>query len=132
MFAVSVTVDGVGNLGLFDKCTGGDVDSDEQKYAPGGMAPPLSLGGLVTMNNVVLERLYVLERDSPIIHKLLAAVGIAGITATKQPLDTNRVPYGRPIVYNGKVKMVTPPDHDSTSSNPAVLHIEFVPTGTVG
>jgi hypothetical protein len=131
-YNVTVTVDGLGNLGTFDKMTGGECDSDEQKYSPGGMAPPVSLGGAVTMGNVVLERLYVLERDSPIIHQLLAAAGIAGITAVKQSLDVNKVPYGRPLVYNGKLKQVAPPDHDSTSSDPAILHLEFVPSGTIG
>jgi hypothetical protein len=35
-------------------------------------------------------------------------------------------------VYTGKIKTVTPPEHDSTSSDPALIQIEFVPTGTVG
>ena len=132
MFAVHVSVDGVGNLGVFDKFTGGEVDSDEQQYSPGAMAPPVSLGGAVSIGNVVLERNFVLERDQPIVHKLLAVAGRAKITASKQPLDLNKVPYGRPMVYTGKLKQVAPPDHDSTSSNPAILHLEFVPTGTVG
>jgi hypothetical protein len=131
-YDVTVSVDGVGNLGTFDKMTGGEVDSDEQKYRPGGMAPPVSLGGAVTMGNVVLERNYVLERDSPIIHKLLSIVGTATITASKQSLDLNKIPYGRPLVYTGKVKRVAPPDHDSTSSNPGMMAIEFVPTGVIG
>ena len=121
MFICTVSVDGVGDLGVFDKFTGGEVESAEQKYSPGAMAPPVSLGGAVTMGNVVLERLYVLERDHDIIHKLMAAGGIAGITASKQPLDTNRVPYGRPLTYTGVLKQVAPPDHDSTSSNPATV-----------
>ena len=131
-YNVTVSVGGIGNLGTFDKMTGGEADSDEQKYSPGGMAPPVSLGGAVDMGTVVLERLYVLERDSPIIHQLIAAAGVASITASKQSLDTNRVPYGRPLVYTGTLKQVAPPDHDSTSSDPAILHLEFTPTGTVG
>lgn len=132
MFLVTVQVDGVGDLGVFDTMTGGEVDSDEQKYRPGGMAPPVSLGGAVTMGNVVLERNFDLERDGPIMHALMAAAGVAGITASKQPLDLNKVPYGRPLVYTGKLKQAAPPDHDSTSSDPALLHLEFVPSGTVG
>ena len=131
-FNVTVSIDGLGNLGTFDKFTGGSIDSDEQKYSPGGMAPPVSLGGAVTMSNVVVSRLVDLVRDWDLMHKLLAAVGIATITAAKQPLDVNKVPYGRPLVYQGTIKQVTMPDHDSTSSNPAVMDIEFVPTGTVG
>jgi hypothetical protein len=132
MFAVTVAVEGIGDLGVFDKMTGGEVDSDEQKYRPGAMADPISLGGALTIGNVVLERAYLLERDHPIWHQLAALAGRATITATKQPLDINKVPYGRPFVYTGKMKQVAPPPHDSTSSNPAMLHIEFVPTGTVG
>jgi len=131
-YNVTVQIDGLGDLGTFDKFTGGEVDSDEQKYRPGGMANPISLGGAVTMGNVTVSRLYVLERDHAIMHQLLSLVGVAAITASKQPLDTNKVPYGRPLVYRGKIKQVTPPDHDSTSSDPGVYDIEFVPSGTVG
>ena len=131
-YDVTVTIDGLGALGTFDTFKGGEVDSDEQKYRPGGMADPVSLGGAVTMGNVTISRNYVLERDHPIIHTLLSLTGKAGITVSKQPLDVNRVPYGRPLVYKGKVKTVTPPEHDSTSSDPGMLEIEFVPTGTVG
>ena len=130
-YNVTVAIDGLGNLGTFHKMTGGENDSDEQKYSPGGMAPAVSLGGATTMGNVVLERLYVQGRDTEIIHQLMALAGVANITATKQSLDTNKVPYGRPLVYTGKLKQVAPPDHDSTSSDPAILHLEFVPTGTV-
>lgn len=132
MFAVTVSVDGIGDLGVWDKMTGGEIDSEEQKYAPGAMGPPISLGGRVTMGNVTLERLYVLERDNPIEHALAAAVGTATVTVSKQPLDTNKVPFGRPLVYSGILKKCEPPDHDSDKSDPAILHLEFVPTGTIG
>jgi hypothetical protein len=131
-YSVTVSVDSLGNLGVFDKFAGGEADSDEQKFRPGAMAMPLSLGGAVTMGNVTVSRLYVLERDHPIIHRLLSLVGLATIVATKQPLDVNKIPYGRPLVYSGKIKMVKPPEHDSTSSDPGFLEIEFVPSGTIG
>ena len=131
-YLVTAEWEGLGPLGVFDKFTGGEVDSDEQKYRPGGMQNPVSLGGAVTMGNVTIERLYVLERDHVIAHQMLAGVGVNGIVVTKQPLDLNKVPYGRPLVYSGKVKQCKPPEHDSTSSDPAMLSIEFVPSGTVG
>jgi hypothetical protein len=131
-YDVTATVEGMGALGTFDKFTGGEVDSDEQKYRPGGMADPVSLGGAKTMANVVISRNYVLERDHGNIHKLLSIVGMAWIWVVKQPLDIHKVPYGRPLIYQGKIKMVKPPEHDSTASDPAMLEIEFVPTGTVG
>lgn len=131
-YSVTVSVEGLGNLGVFDKFTGGAVDSDEQKYRPGGMAPPVSLGGAVTMDNVVVSRMLDLQRDWALLRKLLNVAGLANITATKQPLDVNKVPFGRPLVYSGKIKTVTPPEHDSTSSDPGIFDIEFVPTGTIG
>lgn len=131
MWAVSASVDGLGDLGVFDTFSGGDVDSDEQKYRPGAMAAPVSLGGAVEMANVTISRDYVLERDHPVVHSLLALVGVATIRVTKQPLDYHKVPYGRPLVYTGKIKRCLPPEHDSTSSDPAMIEIEFVPTGTV-
>lgn len=130
-YNVTVSIDGMGNLGTFDTFKGGEVDSDEQKYRPGAMQPPVSLGGAVTMGNVTVSRLYVLERDHPVVHQLLSKVGVASISVSKQPLDLNKVPFGRPLVYTGKIKTVSPPEHDSTSSDPAMLEIEFVPTGTV-
>lgn len=131
-YNVTVSIDGLGNLGTFDKFAGGEIDSDEQTYNPGAMAPPVSLGGSITMGDVTVSRLYVLERDHVIMHKLLSLVGVANITAAKQPLDINKVPFGRPLVYTGVVKTVTPPDHDSTSSDPALFDIVFTPSGTVG
>jgi hypothetical protein len=131
-YDVTVTIEGLGALGTFDKFTGGEVDSDEQKYRPGGMADPVSLGGAVTMGNVVVSRNWVLGRDQGYSHKLLSLVGRAWIWAVKQPLDIHKVPYGRPFIYQGKIKSVKLPEHDSTASDPAMIDIEFVPTGTVG
>lgn len=131
MFAVTAWIEGIGDTGVWDKKTGGEVDSAEQKYSPGAMGPPVSLGGAITMGNIVLERLYVLERDHPIIHSLAALTGRAQIVMSQQPLDENKIPFGRPITQSGKIKKVSPPDHDSTSSNPAIVGLEFVPSGTI-
>jgi hypothetical protein len=43
-YNVTVSLDGT-PLGTFDKMTGGEIDSEETKYKPGGMAPQVSLGG---------------------------------------------------------------------------------------
>jgi hypothetical protein len=131
-YNVTVTVEGLGALGTFDTFKGGEVDSDEQKYRPGGMADPVSLGGAVTMGNVVVSRNYKLDRDHAFIHTLMSLAGRANINVCKQPLDLNKVPYGRPLLYSGKIKTVKPPDHDSSASDPSMLEIEFVPVGTVG
>ena len=127
-YSTTVRVDGLGNLGVFDKLVGGEVDSTETKYNPGGMAKPVSLGGAQIFGNVTVSRLYRLDRDHPIIHTLYNLAGKGGITITKQPLDVDGNAYGRPITINGTIKLVKAPEHDSTSSNPGILDIEVVPT----
>ena len=118
-YNVTVSVEGLGNLGTFDKFTGGEVDSDEQKYRPGGMAPPVSLGGAVTMGNVVVSRTA----------RPTARLGPIAVAAERRrrrrtsPRQSSRSTSTKfrlaaRSVYSGKIKTVTPPDHDSTSSDP--------------
>jgi len=115
-YSVTVAVNGE-DFGVWDKFSGGEVDSDELKYKPGGMAPHVSLGGSQTVNNLTVSRLYDLSRDHQQVHKLLGLAGKATVVVTKQPLDVDGNAFGRPIVYSGKLKQVTPPDHDSESND---------------
>src|SRR5215831_14962811 len=99
-YDVRVKVDGV-PLGTWDVLTGGETDSDELTYKPGGMAPAVSLGGTVTVGQVIVSRLYKLARDHVRVHWLLARVGTAQVVITKQPLDQNKDAFGKPITYKG-------------------------------
>ena len=130
-YAVSVTIDGV-NTGIWDKLTGGEVDSEETKYKPGAMAKEVSLGGSVNTGNVTVSRLYVLPRDHTSIKGWLNRVGKAPVTVSKQSLDTDGNVFGDPLVYSGILKMVTPPEVDSESSDAALVEIEVSTSGTVG
>lgn len=125
-----VTVDGR-HLGTFDVLTGGETDTDELKYKPGGMAAAVSLGGIVTVGQVVVNRLYRLERDHATIHWLLARVGKANVVVTKQPLDPAGDAFGKPLVYRGTLKRVLPPEVDSNSTDAALIEIEVSPQGAV-
>jgi len=117
------------NLGVFDKLTGGGLDSEEYKFRPGGMGPVASLGGSKTTDNLVISRLYRLGRDHDSLQMLLDGVGKAKVIVTKQPLDTDANVYGKPIVYNGTLKRVTPPEHDSESSTAGLIELEVTPEG---
>lgn len=117
------------NLGVFDKLTGGALDSEEYKYKPGGMGPTASLGGSKTTDNVVVSRLYRLGRDHDYVQTLFDGVGKAKVIVTKQPLDTDANVYGKPIVYNGVLKRVTTPEHDSESSSAGLIELEVSPEG---
>ncbi len=125
-----VSIDGT-NLGTFDTLTGGEVDSDDLKYKPGGMAPEISLGGVATVGQVVIGRLYDLTRDHGIIHWLLSRVGKGSVVVNKQPLDVDGNAFGRPLVYTGVLKRVTPPEVDSTAVDAATIEIEVTPAGAV-
>lgn len=117
------------NYGVFDKWSGGEVDSEETKYYPGGMVPPVSLGGRRTAGNVTISRLYRLERDHDKIQQLYDSAGRSRAVISRQPLDIDGNIYGRPIVYNATLKKVQAPDLDSEQSGAALLELEFTIDG---
>lgn len=130
-YNVTVSIDGI-NLGTFAKMTGGDFDSEETKYPPGAMAPVLSLGGRQTISNVICTRLYELERDHVIMQWLQSRTGRGECVVTKQPLDINEHPFGSPLVYQGKLKKVTPPPADSAATTtPAEWSLEVSTSGVL-
>lgn len=130
-YSVHVTVNGQ-DFGIWDKMSGGEVDSEETKYKPGGMEPELSLGGSKSVGNITISRIYDLDRDHSQVKFLMNRAGTADVTVTKQPLDVNAVPFGAPLVYSGKLKQVTAPEVDSTSSDPGMIELEISSAGIVG
>lgn len=127
-YRVTVSIAGI-QFGVFDQLEGGDVDSEENKYYPGGMEDPVSLGGRRTVENVTFRRLYRLGRDHIESQRLIDWVGTADVVITKQPLDKNKVRFGKPLVYRGTLKRVSFPDHDSQSNDPGMLELECTPEG---
>jgi hypothetical protein len=125
---VRVSLDGQ-KLGVWDKKSGGEVDSDEYKYKPGGMEPHVSLGGSRTTGNVILARLYRLGRDHLIAQRLINRVGRGRVVVNQQPLDVEGNVFGNPVVYQGILKRVTVPEVDSESTDPAMIEIEVTPDG---
>lgn len=117
------------NHGVFDKKSGGDLDSDDTKYYPGGMVDPVSLGGRRTVSNLTVSRLYRLERDHASLQKMYDSVGRSDAVVSVQPLDIQGVVFGKPIVYNCKLKTVTTPEPDSEQSGAGMLQLEFTVTG---
>src|SRR4051812_42665853 len=93
-YDISVTVDNWVIPDSFDKLTGGAVDSEETKYKPGGMQPQISLGGSVTTDNVVVSRLFRLDRDIDVVNTLKGRVGKGDVTVKKRQLDVDGNPAG--------------------------------------
>jgi hypothetical protein len=121
---VSVTV-GTTALGTFDQFSGGEVDSEEALYSPGGMAAQISLGGRRTIGNVTVSRYCDRALDWPIIKWLTAQVGVARCTIGYTPLDPSGAVGGAPLTYGGTLKTVKPPESDSTGNDAAQLELEF-------
>jgi hypothetical protein len=111
-------------LGIWDKKTGGALDSDDIKYYPGGMVPPVSLGGKKTTDNVTLQRLYDRHDDHDKINNLLNAVGKGQVKIAQRPMDPDGHPYGKSIQYLGTLKRVLVPEVDSESTSAALIEIE--------
>lgn len=120
------------DLKVWDKMSGGVADSEESKYRPGGMAEQISLGGYRTIENVTVEKLFAYATDNSNMRWLMNGVGSAYVEVTKVFLDVNKNPMGDPLVYKGILKSVTPPEHDSESTDAATWSIEVTTEGTIG
>lgn len=128
-FLVRVHINGE-PFGVWDKKTGGALDSDDVKYYPGGMVPPITLGGKKTTDNVTLQRNYDRHDDHDQINKLFAAVGRGKITINQTPMDQDQHPYGKSITYSGILKRVMVPDVDSESTTASLIEIEAAIDGS--
>lgn len=116
--------------GIWDKKSGGQVDSEETVYHPGALADPVSLGGRRNVENLTLSRLCRIGRDWAVIPRLMAVAGKADVVVSDQPLDFDGNATGvKSLTYRGTLKRVTPPDADSESSGPAMIEIEVTVEG---
>jgi hypothetical protein len=117
--------------GVWDKMSGGQVDSEETKYYPGGMVDPISIGGRRTAENVTVSRLYRIGRDHKDLQALINVVGRAPMTVSRQPLNTSgsKSDGADPIVWTGTLKRVTPPDVDSEGNAAGMIELEMTVDG---
>lgn len=116
------------DLGVWDKRGGGQGDSEETLYPPGGMQEKVSLGGQQTVENVTVSRLYRLVRDHQNLgSRLMAGRGKARMVVKAQPLDIDGNAHAafRPIVWRGTLKRVTLPEADSESNDAALIELEM-------
>jgi len=128
-YLITASVAGV-PLGIYDKHKGGDTDSPEKKYRGGGMGPQVSLGGQPEVSNVTITRLYDRDRDVDLVRWLRTQIG-QPMSVSRQPLDANKNPKGRPDVFTGKLKKVSPTDVDSEGNAPDTYDLELSTEGTI-
>lgn len=128
-FRVNLTVDGR-DTGIWDTKEGGETDSEDSSYKPGG-GPRVSLGGSPTTGAVTISRLFMRGRDDDLIPYLRSKAGNGVVIAKIVATDKDGNPYKVLETYRGIFKRVTPPNIDSNSSDPAMLEVEFTPNEDV-
>ena len=110
--------------GIWDTKTGGDLDSEERLYYPGGMMPAYSLGGRILPQQITLTRNYRIHRDHFRAQSLLDCVGKSSIQISMFPMDKYGNEHTPAIVWRGTLKTVVLPEHNSeSSSDPAMISI---------
>ena len=116
------------SLGIWDKRGGGALDSEELKYRPGSMGDEVSLGGRDVNENVTVSRLYRIDRDHVDLRpKLIAGRGKARMEVHQIPLDVYGIadPSMKAAVWKGTLKRISVPEHDSESSDAALVELEM-------
>lgn len=130
-WAVTVTIDGRNMVGFWDVLTGGETSTEELTYRPGGMGATLSLGGLTTVGQIVISRIYLLTRDHQTIKWLVSRVGKGRAVVTRQPLDVDGNAWGTRLTQSGVLMRVSLPEIDSNSTDAATVELEITPEGTM-
>lgn len=115
-FLTTVHVDNVGDIGVFDKFTGGDVTTKISKNRPGGMGPEMTYLSLQTYSDVVVSRVYDEGRDHALIGTLNPLVGNTYATIGQQPLDADGKPWGSPRTWRGRMSDIKDGPGDSNSA----------------
>lgn len=123
-FRITVRV-GTRDLGVFDTLSGGETSADITKRR-GGTSPSkrANLGGPRDVSDITVSREHIASRDESILRALRPQCGVGECIVTRQPLDQNRQPYGRPEVNTGgTLKSVSGPEADSDSADTSMLQL---------
>lgn len=119
----SLSVDGYGDFGPFDKQSGGEATASITKYRPGGMGDEISYLSLPVYGALTITRVYDQARDDANVALLRTLVGRIYATVTSQGLDNNGNPYGTPRTYYGRISGLNDGNVDSTSNAPRMWDI---------
>lgn len=113
-------------LGAFDTYSGGEVDSEESKYRPGGFVGELSLGGKKTIGNVTISRYYDLLRDHPLYKWLEQVAGEVRGAISWTPCNLRNQVAGDSVWKGGTFKRVEHNDMESDGgADPGMIELEF-------
>lgn len=125
---ITVVVDGR-PLGTFDTFSGGEVSAEVPKSRPGGMVGEKTHAALPTYGDVTIGRELDRVRDLEVYRSLLPRVGRAPVSISKQLLDDDGAPAGRPLTYTGRLNNMTDPEADSNSTDVSMWQMGVAITG---
>lgn len=128
-FRVTMTLAGR-DLGIWDTKEGGESDSEETRYRPGGL-PEESLGGADTVTQITCSRMFRRGRDDQQIAFMRSQVGSGTAIVKVLNSDADGNPIGTGETYTGVLKRVGPPQVDSNSSDVAMIEVEITPNAAV-
>jgi len=111
-------------LGAWDQFSGGEIDSEEAKYRPGGMDYEISLGGRVTYGNVTVAKYWENWLSQSLYPWAIGRVGKARIYICRYPMTADFVQIGRGVAYQGTLKRISVPDYDSMGTDVALMEAE--------
>ena len=111
------------DLGTWDTFDGGETDSEESVFRPGGMDRAISLGGRQTFGNVTMSR----HHDDwlgGLVKWIRQQCGKTRITIGRVPLNGSGQQNGPVEWLGGTLKACTPPSHDSMGGDASMLEVE--------
>lgn len=131
-FQATVTVNGK-SYGKFDLFEGGDNTSESTKHASSSfVGRRAALGSPAELSDVTVGRFFQYDRDHDVARELDPLVGLGEMAVSKQPLDANGSPFGRPRVYTGVLQGVMYPEFNVDSNDLSMLRLMMTCDGTVG
>lgn len=128
-FRVTMSLDGE-DLGVWDTKEGGETDSEETRYRPGGGVEE-SLGGATTVTQITCSRIFRRGRDDQRIAFMRSRAGWGQAVLKVLTLDADGNPFTTSEQYTGVLKRVGPPAVDSNASDVAMIEVEITPDASV-
>lgn len=104
------------DLGVFDTKSGGETTAEVPTNRPGGSTVRKSYAALPESSAVTITRVRENERDHELERWLRGRVGMVTLEVSEQPLDSDFVPWGKPILTTGILTGVNSSDIDSNGT----------------
>lgn len=120
LFLVTFIV-GTTDTGVWDGKTGGKLTIDDLKYRPGGTDFPLNLGGVPSVDDLTLTKLYPDDAHEQLALFRLAARQATDCIAGVQQLGADRAPWGPLETWRAKINGVEEAEADSNANDAAII-----------